>query len=258
MKNRLANNLSPALAALSVAIFVWWLLVVTFDIKPYLLPSPWSVMAAGLDAREELTMAVWLTARAAVSGLILSILVGSVIAIVFSQSRWIRVGCFPYAVLLQTVPIVAIAPLMLFWSGPGLRSVILISFMVSLFPIITNVTAGLTAIDPGFSALFKLNQANRLQRICKLQIPHAIPHLVTGMRTSAGLAVIGAIVGEYFAGVSTVKHGLGFMVAQKITSMQTDVGFAAVVMSVLLGAFLFLAVGLLRSTVLTKWCDSRH
>ena len=118
--------------------------------------------------RAELVVGVWLTGRAAISGFALSLVFGTIIAVGFSQSRWIRLGCFPYAVILQTIPIVAIAPLITYWNGAGFASVMLISFIVSVFPIIANVTAGLTSVDPRLLELFRLNGASRWQEIVKL------------------------------------------------------------------------------------------
>jgi len=247
----------PPVIALMVLLVSWESLVQALNIKSYFLPSPVDVVSAACKIRMELLSAVWLTARAAVCGFLLSIVFGSTVAMLFAQMTWVRIGCFPYAVLLQTVPIVAIAPLMINWQGPGFGSVMSIAFIVSAFPIIANVTAGLTSVDRGLLDVFRLQRASRWQIALKLQVPHAIPDLVTGARTSAGLAVIGAIVGEFFAGNSTRQHGLGFMIPQRIHWMKTDEAFAAVAAATLLGVIMFSVVSLLRSTVLGRWCQPR-
>ena len=254
---QILRTVFPPLAVLVMLVVVWSLLIRCFSIKEYFLPSPLMVLSAAIRISAELSKATWLTAQAALGGFCLSIVIGSLVAIVFSQSSWMRRGCFPYAVLLQTVPIVAIAPLILFWFHAGIHSVILIAFIVSVFPIIANLTAGLTSVDRGLVELFQLNGAGRLQMVFKLQIPHAIPDLVTGARTSAGLSVIGAIVGEFFAGNSVQQHGLGFMVPQRIYRLQTDEAFAAVATAALLGMTMFGSVSLMRSTLLSKWCNAR-
>lgn len=247
----------PPLIALVVLVVVWASVVRIFDVKSYFLPAPGEVLAAAWRIRSELFGAVCLTGCAAISGFVLSLSIGCVIAMIFSQSAYVRLGCFPYAVLLQTVPIVAIAPLVINWNGAGLQSVILISFVVSLFPIIANVTAGLTSVDSQLIELFRLGEATWWQEATKLRIPHAVADLVTGARTSAGLAVIGAIVGEFFTGNTTSQHGLGFLIPQRIHWLKTDEAFAAVAMATMLGVGMFGSVGLLRSTVLARWCDAR-
>ncbi|QDV11287.1 Putative aliphatic sulfonates transport permease protein SsuC [Rosistilla oblonga] len=250
---RFTDSLWPMLVALVLLIAGWSAAKYLCAVEDYFVPYPWTVVTAAVRIAPELAAATWLTARAAVCGFVLSTLAGSVIAIVFAQFRLLRLGCFPYAVILQTVPIVAIAPLITYTRGPGFESVVLIAFIVSLFPIIANTTAGLTSVPRGLQELFRLNHATRWQQIWKLQIPHAVPNLITGMRTSAGLAVIGAIVGEFFAGNSSRGHGLGFMVPQKMDRLRADEAFAAVAMATLLGIAMFAAVSLLRSTALRRW-----
>ena len=257
IRKSIVHYAAAPLLAFIFLVALWWFGVKLFTIKSYFLPTPWEVLRAAVRIRDELALSVWLTARAAIAGFLLSVGMGTVTAVVFSQSRWIRLGCFPYAVLLQTIPIVAIAPLVINWQGAGLSSVILISFIVSVFPIIANVTSGLTSVDPSHLELFQLSRARHWQIILKLRVPHAMPDLVTGARTSAGLAVIGAIVGEFFAGNSTREHGLGFLIPQRINWLKTDEAFAAVAMATLLGVVMFSAVSLLRMTLLARWCDAR-
>jgi len=247
----------PPAVALLVVVVAWQSAVSALGIKSYFLPSPGEVFQAAVRIRSELAIAIWITARAAFCGFCLSIVIGSLVALIFAQLPWVRHGCFPYAVLLQTVPIVAIAPLIINWQGPGFGSVVWIAFIVSAFPIIANVTAGLTSLDRGLRELFRLHRASRLQTALKLQIPHAIPDLVTGARTSAGLAVIGAIVGEFFTGNTTRQHGLGFMIPQRINWIKTDEAFAAVVSATLLGVAMFSLVSLIRRTLLARWCRAR-
>lgn len=244
----------PPFLALVILLAFWSTIVYVFGIKQYFLPAPTDVLTAVIRIRGELLGAVKLTAAAALIGFGLSVTFGSLVALLFAQSGLIRMGCFPYAILLQTVPIVAIAPLVINWQGAGFQSVALISFIVSLFPIIANATAGLTSYDRNLHELFVLHHASRLKVVTKLLIPHAIPNLVTGARTSAGLAVIGAIVGEFFAGNSTQQHGLGFMIPQRINWLKTDEAFAAVFVAAFLGMMMFAAVSLASNTVLSRWC----
>lgn len=254
---RIFRSVLPPLVTCGLLLGAWWIVVELFHVKSYFLPTPDEVLLAAWRVRVELLAGCWLTARAAVGGFVLSVITGSLISLVFSQFPTVRLGCFPYAVILQTVPIVALAPIIINWQGAGFQSVMLVSFIVSLFPIIANATAGLTSVDRSLLELFQLNQATRLQVICKLQIPHAVADLVTGARTSAGLAVIGAIVGEFFAGNSTRSHGLGFMIPRDILRMKTDEAFAAVIAATALGISMFALVSILRATLLAKWCNAR-
>jgi len=245
--------LIPPLVLLLLTMVVWQLAVTLLEIKPYLLPSPAAVVEAAIEHRGALFSAIWLTGRAAGLGLLVSILLGTATALVFSQSRVVRRSFYPYAIALQTVPIVAIAPLIVNWFGEGFQSVVLVTVIISLFPVITSVTTGLTSIDEGLHDLFQLNQGSRWQQLVKLRIPSAIPSLVTGARTAAGLAVVGAIVGEFFAGASVTERGLGYFVLYAVPSLQTDLLFGCVIAATLLGVVMFVAVSLVGKHLLGRW-----
>ena len=249
---RLAAFALPPLALLLIFVAAWHMAVVLFDLKPYQLPSPSRVAAAAWEKRTELTQATAMTAVAASGGFLLSLAVGTLIGISFSQSRMIARSVYPYAIFLQTVPIVAIAPIIINWFGTGLPSVIVVSFIISLFPIITNTYTGLTAIDPNLLELFQLHNANRWQTLVKLRLPSAVPSLVTGAKVSAGLSVIGAIVGEFFAGATDV-YGLGYLIPQALLQLKMAYGFAAVICSALLGLAVFGGVSIFGATILRRW-----
>ena len=257
MIKRLIQSALPPAMLFGLVIVAWHFAVVGFGIKAFLVPKPLSVLTAVIDGRGELLQAVGLTAGAALTGFASSLLIGTFIACVFSQSGMIRRSCYPYAIFLQTVPIIAIAPLIVVWFGAGFRSVALVSFIISLFPIITNGTTGLLAIDSDLLDLFRLYRASRWQVLWKLRLPHSVPFLVTGARTSSGLAVVGAIVGEFFAGYQAEKHGLGYVIMQAAGFSQTDRLFAAVLASTFLGIAIFGLSTLVGSTVLRRWSDSQ-
>jgi NitT/TauT family transport system permease protein len=181
--------------------------------------------------------------------------VGTLIGLVFSQSPVIRSSGYPYAIFLQTVPIIAIAPLIVVWFGRGFASVVLVGFIISVFPIITNATAGLTAVDPDLLDFFRLHNASRWQLLWKLRLPNAVPHIITGAKTASGVAVIGAIVGEFFAGMPGQRFGLGYLIRQKSDMLKTDELFAAVVAATLLGVVIFTAVSVVGATILSRWYD---
>ena len=251
---RIVVTVLPPLVLFVLVIAAWHWSVVAWDLKPYLVPKPSLVLAQAKASGGQLLVAVGLSAAAAASGFVCSVLAGTLIACVFSQSSVIRRSCYPYAIFLQTVPIVAVAPLIVVWFGTGFHSVVLVSFLISLFPIITNTTTGLISIDPDLVDLFRLYRATRWQLLWKLRLPHAIPFLVTGARTSSGLAVVGAIVGEFFAGNSIDRPGLGYLIQQSV-QFNTPKLFAAVIASTLLGIAIFGLSTLVGSTVLRRWSD---
>lgn len=253
---RLLKSAAPPAALFVLVILAWHFAVVGFGIKAFLVPKPLVVWQAAVDGRAELLTAIGLTAAAALCGFASSLLLGSLTACVFSQSKIVRSSCYPYAIFLQTVPIVAIAPIIVVWFGAGFHSVVLVSFMISLFPIVTNVTTGMLAVEPDLLDLFRLYRASRWQTLWKLRLPHSIPFLVAGARTSSGLAVVGAIVGEFFAGNLAERHGLGYMILQG-TQFSTAKLFAAVIASTLLGITIFGVSTLIGATVLRRWSNPK-
>ena len=234
-------------------ILLWHFVVQIGSIPKYVLPGPIAVGRAAWTGRVELGGAIALTGAAAICGFTASLIMGTLIAFAFSFSRLIKAGCYPYAVFLQTVPIVAMAPLIVVWFGYGFQSVALIAFIISLFPIITNATTGLTNIDRDLVDLFELHNASRWQVLFKLRLPSAVPYLVTGARVSSGMAVIGAIVGEFFAGYGGSQDGLGYVIMQATNLLRTDDLFAAVIASTALGMAVFSVVNLVGATVLARW-----
>jgi NitT/TauT family transport system permease protein len=252
---RIGQDWLPPIGLFLFLVVIWQSATMLFEIKSYLLPSPIEVLQAGISDAEALLRSTLVTAQAALCGFGLSLLVGCSASACFAQFPLVRRGVLPYAILLQTVPMIAIAPLILNWLGPGQQSVIVISLIVSLFPIITNATAGLLAVPSEMRDLFQLHQTTRWQTMFKLNVPHAVPYIVTGARISAGLAVLGAIVGEFFAGNFSGSQGLGFVIPQRISHLRTAEGFAAVALSTMLGLLIYGLVGLVRNTVLRPWCQ---
>jgi NitT/TauT family transport system permease protein len=200
--------------------------------------------------------AALVTGETALLGFLLSALVGTLAAIVLSTSRLLERAFYPYTVFLQTVPIVAIAPLLVLWFGAGTRAVTISAFVVSVFPVIANTLAGIRGVEPPLRDLFRLYGATRLATLTKLELPSALPNLVTGLRVAAGLAVIGAIVGEFVAGFSESGGGLGILVLSSYRQLRTDLLFAAVLFASTLGLGLFGAVNLMGYLLLRPWHPS--
>lgn len=252
LRRMVGASFPPALVFV-LFLFVWQVAVSITRLPKAVLPSPWQVAQAAWEYRDLLTKGFLATGQAAALGLLGSVALGMLLAILFSQSRWLRISLYPYVIFLQTVPIVAIAPLLIIWSGNNLRTIVLVAVIISVFPIVANVTSGLLSLDPNWVDLFQLHAAGRWRTLWKLQLPAAIRFLVIGMRIACGLAVIGAIVGEFFVGNSTDCDGLGTLMTQWQARQKTDALIAAVGMSTLLGVVFFASVNLLSRTFLRRW-----
>ncbi|MEZ6134342.1 MAG: ABC transporter permease [Pirellulaceae bacterium] len=246
-------------AALGVGVFLaflvlWQVVVAVRDLAPIFLPSPARVASAAWEERGKLAAGFTVTGSAAALGLLLSIVLGTLLAVLFSQSRWVRSAFYPYVIFLQTVPIVAITPLLITWFGYGFKTVVIVATIISIFPIVSNVTAGLISVDENMKDLFRLNHATRWQTLIKLRIPHSISHLILGTRVSAGLAVIGAIVGEFFVGTQAQGFvGLGTLMTAWQRLARTDASIAVVFASTLLGLLMLTTVNALAWTILRRW-----
>lgn len=189
--------------------------------------------------KDDLLWATFNTGSAAVMGLILSLILGYSIALLFSLSRWLERGLYPYAIFFQTVPIVAIAPLIILWVGHGFVGVTVVALILSIFPIIASATLGLTRVPNALIELFTLHQASYWKRMRYLQIPHSMVQVWNGLRVSCGLSVIGAIVGEFSAGYGGDSYGLGYLILFSSGQLKTDLLFASILSSTILGWGLF-------------------
>jgi NitT/TauT family transport system permease protein len=246
----------PPIAALAILISVWELVVRVLHVPVYVLPPPSAVAAVAATEAGTLVAAAFCTGRAALLGFALSAVIGVLVAVVLASSRLLERALYPYTVFLQTVPIVAIAPILVLWFGAGFRSVAVSALIVSVFPVIANTLAGLRSVDPALEDLFRLHGATRTATLVKLKLPSAVPQIVTGLRVAAGLAVIGAIVGEFVAGYSDDGAGLGITVMAANRQLRTDLVFAAVLSASLLGLAIFGAVNLAGNLLLRRWHPS--
>src|ERR1700683_4964911 len=256
MRQRLIT-LANAVAVFATLLAVWQVVLWIFKVPPYMLPSPWAVARAVVARFPSLLNSLAITAAESLGGLIASIIVGVLIALFFAQSRWVRRMLYPYTILLQTVPIIAIAPLILMWVGAGTVAVALIAFIISLAPVIANTTQGLVSVDENLVNLFLMHNASPAQMLLKLRLPHAVPSLFVGIRIASGIAVIGAITGELFAGSSRVgEGGLGYSILYASSQLQTDYLFALVLAATVLGFSFFFVVMFLEWYFLHRWHES--
>jgi NitT/TauT family transport system permease protein len=247
----LRSALPPALTFV-IAIALWEGAVRAFAVQKFLVPPPSDVLLAGFRERAALARALLTTAQGAGLGFLLSASLGTSVGLLFSLSKWLERGLYPYALFLQTVPIVAVAPLLVLWFGPGLRAVAVSAFIVSVFPVIANTLAGLRSVDPRLSDLFRLYGAGVGDTLLKLRLPTAVPSMMTGLKVASGLCVIGAIVGEFVAGFSEGNAGLGITVLSAYRQLRTDLLFAAVLLASLLGLLLFALVSSLSTLLLRR------
>jgi NitT/TauT family transport system permease protein len=256
MRHRLIAA-ANALVVFAVLLLVWQLILLIFRVPPYMLPSPYAVARVSVLRFSSLLESFAITAEESAGGLAASVIVGVLIALIFAQFRWVRRMLYPYTLLLQTVPIVAIAPLILMWIGAGTAAVTFIAFIISLAPIIFNTTQGLISVDENLIHLFLMHNASPAQILFKLRLPNAVPSLFVGIRIASGIAVIGAITGELYAGSSRVGvGGLGYSILYASSQLQTDYLFALVLASTVLGFSFFFIVMFLEWYFLHKWHES--
>ena len=238
MNARLARQL-PAWLFLLAVLIVWQLVVSLGWVPRYLLPAPSDIYATLVEMRSDIWQATLSTFGSIVAGLGASFTVGVALAISFFAVPVLRKAILPFCVFFQTVPIIAIAPLLVIWFGFGTTTVRASAFIVSLFPILANTLTGLEETDPLLRELFGLYKPSRWKTIAKLQIPSAIPYILTGLRISVGLATIGAIVGEFIAG-----GGLGSLIDSARTQQRVDLVFGGVLASSVLALFLVMTIDL--------------
>jgi NitT/TauT family transport system permease protein len=238
----------PPLILLFLAVFMIETAARMNWIPAYILPAPSDVLRSLMDDRAELFAATSSTAFAATLGLIMSFILGTLIAILLSASKWTRRALYPYAVFFQTVPIIAVAPILVIWFGFGMPTVLASAFIVSLFPMIASALLGLQSTDPALVDLFHLYSARPFAFLWKLKLPFALPQIFSGLRIASGLAVVGAIVGEFIGG-----GGLGSVVDVARTQQRIDKVFSAVLLSSLLGLVLVSIVNLLSWLALRRW-----
>lgn len=243
----------PPLLAAAFGLLAWELAIVVLRPPAFLLPPPSAIGRVAMSQLPLLASACVTTGTSALLGFVASALVGVAVAVLLSSSRVIERAFHPYAILLQTVPIVAIAPLLVLWFGVGTRAVTASAFIVSVFPVITNTLAGIRSVDPALRDLFRLYGAKRGAVLFRLELPWATLSIATGLRVASGLSVIGAIVGEFVAGFAEDRPGLGIVVMTAYRQLRTDLLFAAVACSALLGMALFGAVGLISFLLLRRW-----
>lgn len=238
------------------ALLVWQLLCTAYAVPIYLFPKPtdiWSSFAANLP---ELMRALSVTLIVTLQAFVLAVVVGTAIAFVFNQSRLVEACLFPYAIILQVTPIVAISPLIIILVKDTRVALTMCAAIVALFPIISNTTLGLRSVDPGLINLFRANKASRLQTLARLRIPSALPYFFAGLRISSGLALIGAVVAEFVAGTGGMGSGLAYEILQAGFQLNIPLMFAALGLITAVGIVLFLVMAGISNAAIGSWHES--
>ena len=244
------------LAVGAVFVLLWHALVAAFDAPRYIVPSPLVVADTLVSEWPLLWRSLLVTLEVTIYALALAVVLGTAVAFVFVQSRWIEDSLFPYAVLLQVTPIVAVAPLIIIWVKDTQVALVLCAMIVALFPVISNTTLGLRSVDPGLADLFRLNGASRLQTLVRLRVPSALPYFFAGLRIASGLALIGAVVAEFVAGTGGAGAGLAYQILLAGLQLNIPLLFAALVLITLAGVALFAVTVFLSRLALGKWHES--
>jgi len=255
MSGRSARFVAPA--AVGVAfVLLWEALVKAFDVPFYLVPSPLQVLSTLVQDAPLLLSSLLVTLRITALALLLAVVLGVAVAFLFVQNRVLETSLFPYVVLLQVTPIVAIAPLIIIWVKDPLAALVICATIVAIFPVISNTTLGLRSVDPGLADVFRLYGAQRWQTLIRLRIPSALPYFFAGLRVSGGLALIGAVVAEFVAGTGGTASGLAYQILQAGLQLNIPRLFAALLLITLAGVAIFLLVSLAAHLALRHWHES--
>jgi NitT/TauT family transport system permease protein len=250
------RHIAPPLFAFIVFIGGWELIAYLVKAPVYLVPKPSDIVAAAVENRSALWVSVSTTTIEAILGFFLSIILGVSGAILLAISKWIEKGVYPYAIILQTIPIVAIAPLIVIWFDAGVNAIVIITFLIGFFPMLSNTLIGLNSTDQNMSNLFYLYNASPFQTMWKLRIPAALPYIVAGLKISCTLSVVGAIVGEYIAGIGGGQGGLGYAITYAAARLKTPYLFACGLSASALGILFFLLVNAFAKWMLSSWHES--
>lgn len=240
---------------LALAVVCWDLVVRGFSIPPFVLPGPGLVLATLISDGNLLWHSLWVTLTLTFEGFLLAALGGIALAIVFNQWRLVEYSLYPYAVILQVTPIVAIAPLLLIYL-PQPLAVLACAWIVAFFPVLANTTLGLNSVDHNLISLFELYKASRWQVLWNLKLPSALPQMLAGLRIAGGLSLIGAVVAEIAAGSAGAGSGLAYRIAESGYRLNIPRMFAALLLLSLAGVAIFFVLSALSHLALRRWHES--
>jgi NitT/TauT family transport system permease protein len=254
LRERALRLLAPA-AVLALGVLAWDLVVRINGIPPYILPGPGLVLTTLFNDWPILWSSLLATLATTVEGLALAAVGGIGLAVLFNQSRLIELSLYPYAVILQVTPVVAVAPLLLIYL-PQQAAVLACAWIVAFFPVLANTTLGLNSVDHNLADLFRLYRASRWQLLWDLKLPAALPHVLAGLKIAGGLSLIGAVVAEIAAGSAGAGSGLAYRIAESGYRLNIPRMFAALLLLSLAGIAIFALLSWLSHLVLRRWHES--
>ncbi len=245
----------PALVMI-LAIWLWGRIVVWNEIPHYILPGPGRVWDSLVNDWGMLLDAAWLTGRITLMALVLAVVGGAGLAILFNQSKLLEMSFYPYAVILQVTPVVAIAPLIFIYVESKIAGMLICAWIVAFFPVLSSTTLGLNSVDHNLRDLFRIYGASRWQKLTLLQLPSALPYFLGGLKIAGGLSLIGAVVAELVAGTGGIGSGLAFRIQEAGYRLNIARMFAALSLVAAMGVFIFAALSLFAHLLLRKWHES--
>ena len=254
MNERALRIALPALA-LGIGVLAWELVVRLNELPPYILPGPGLVLSTVVADWPILWSSLLSTMETTFAGLALAVIGGVSLAIAFNQSRLIEHSFYPYAVILQVTPVVAIAPLLLIYL-PQQAAVLACAWIVAFFPVLANTTLGLNSVDHNLADLFRLYGASRWQVLRELKLPSAMPHMLAGLKIAGGLSLIGAVVAEIAAGSAGAGSGLAYRIAESGYRLNIPRMFAALLLLSVAGIVIFFLLSALEQLALRRWHES--
>ncbi|MGL5873691.1 MAG: ABC transporter permease [Xenococcaceae cyanobacterium] len=238
-------------------LLIWEISVKVANVPSYLLPSPSLILQTLISDWNQLFPSLIITLQITLVAFIAATVSGLLIAILFTQSKWIERSFFPYAVILQTTPIVAIAPLIIIWlRNNTFGALVVCAWIVAFFPIVSNTTVGLNSVEQNLSNLFQLYKANRWQTLIYLRLPSALPYFLSGLRISGGLALIGAVVAEFVAGTGGARSGIAYQILMSSYNLQIPRMFAALFLTTISGVTIFVILTVVSEFLLSNWHES--
>ena len=252
---RFVQVAAPLLVGVLV-LLMWQLTVVAFEVPKYIVPSPVDIGQSLVSDFNSLFNALMMTLKVTFLAFAISVVLGVAASLLFVQSKWIEISLFPYAVLMQVTPIVAIAPLIIIWVNDTTWALTICAVIVAIFPIISNTTLGLRSVDPNLLSMFRMYRTSRWQELVRLRVPDALPYFFGGLRISSGLALIGAVVAEFVAGTGGAKAGLAYMILQSGYNLQIPKMFAALILITVTGILLFALMVWMSDRALRNWHES--
>jgi NitT/TauT family transport system permease protein len=251
---RLVRIVLP-IVVLAIGVAAWELVVRVNNIPPYVLPGPAAVFQTLVSDWPILSRSLLATLQTTLEGFVAAAVGGIVLALLFNQSKWLEYSLFPYAVILQVTPIIAIAPLLLIYL-PQQTAVIVCAWIVGFFPVLSNTTLGLNSVDRNLAGLFQLYGASRIQALRYLKLPSALPFILGGLRIAGGLSLIGAVVAEIAAGSAGSGSGLAYRIAESGYRLNIPRMFAALLLLSVAGIVIYGVLALTSHLVLRRWHES--